>query len=56
MPGGEDLDDWQRFSNGVNNVGSTREAMDFLELKNWTRAEFGAAVVDFAHRRPRLSV
>ena len=42
----DDLDDWQRFSNGVNNVGSTREAMDFLELKTWTRAEFGAAVVD----------
>jgi hypothetical protein len=43
----DDLDDWQRFSNGVNNVGSTRNAMDFLELKTWTLAEFGAAVVDF---------
>ena len=42
----QDLDDWQRFSNGVNNVGSTREAMDFLRLKNWTRAEFGAVIVE----------
>jgi hypothetical protein len=42
----DDLDDWQRFSSGVNNVGSTREAMDFLQLKTWTYAEFGAAAVD----------
>jgi hypothetical protein len=42
----DDLADWQRFSNGVNNVGSTREAMDFLELKNWIWAEFGAPVVE----------
>ena len=42
----EDLDEWQTFSNGVNNVGSLRNAMDFLELKNWTVAEFGAPVVD----------
>jgi hypothetical protein len=42
----EDLHDWQEFSNGVNNVGSTREAMDYLELKTWTRAEFGVAVID----------
>jgi hypothetical protein len=42
----DDLRDWQRFSNGVNNVGSTREAMDFLELDSWTLAEFGAAAVD----------
>jgi hypothetical protein len=41
-----DLGDWQRFSTGVNNVGSTCEAMDFLELKNWRLAEFGAAEVD----------
>jgi hypothetical protein len=42
----DDVDDWQSFSNGVNNVGNTREAMDFLELKTWTLAEFGAAEVD----------
>ena len=28
----EDLADWQKFSNAVNNVGSTLEAMDFLGL------------------------
>jgi hypothetical protein len=37
----DDLDDWQGFSTGVNNVGSTREAMDFLQLHTWTHAEFG---------------
>ena len=42
----EDLDDWQRFSNGVNNVDTTREAMDFLQLKTWTLAGFGAPEVD----------
>jgi hypothetical protein len=42
----DDLDDWQRFSNGISNVGSTREAMDFLQLKTWTLARFGAAVVE----------
>jgi hypothetical protein len=40
----DDLDDWQRFSNGVNNVGSTHRAMEFLQLKSWTLAEFGGAV------------
>jgi hypothetical protein len=42
----EDLQDWQRFSNAVSNVGNTREAMDFLGLKTWSLVEFGAAVVD----------
>ena len=42
----DDLDDWQKFSTGLNNVGSTREAMDFLQLKRWIRTDFGAAVVD----------
>ena len=42
----DDLDNWQTFSNGVNNVGSIREAMDFLELKTWILAEFGALVMD----------
>jgi hypothetical protein len=37
----EDRQEWQRFSTGVNNVGSTREAMDFLELKTWMLTEFG---------------
>jgi hypothetical protein len=40
----DDLDDWQRFSSSVNNVGSIREAMDFLELQTWTLAEFGAVI------------
>jgi hypothetical protein len=39
----DDLDDWQWFSNGVNTVGSTHKAMDFLQLKSWTLAEFGGA-------------
>jgi hypothetical protein len=40
-----DLDEWQRFSNCVNNVGSTPEAMEFLQLeKRWAWAEFGAAM------------
>ena len=30
----DDLNDWQRFSNSVNNVGSTREAMSFF-LYDW---------------------
>jgi hypothetical protein len=42
----EDLHDWQRFSSGLTDVGSTREAMDVLQLKNWTVAEFGAVAVD----------
>jgi hypothetical protein len=42
----EDLKDWQRFSNSVNNVSSTREAMSFLRLERWIRAEFGAAEID----------
>lgn len=50
----QDLDDWQRFSNGVNNVGSTREAMDFLGLKNWSRAEFGAVFGD-SQSAPQLA-
>jgi hypothetical protein len=41
----EDLDDWQRFSTCVNNVGSTPEAMEFLQLEQrWAWAEFGAAM------------
>jgi hypothetical protein len=51
-----DLEEWQRFSNGVNNVGSTREAMDFLELKTWTLAEFGAVEVDSQKSAGRLRV
>jgi hypothetical protein len=42
----EDLGRWQRFSNGVNNHGSSRAAMDFLQLKNWTRAEFGSPTIE----------
>jgi hypothetical protein len=52
----EDLGEWQSFTNGVNNVGSTREAMDVLELKNWRFAEFGAAEVeDLRGSRPLRS-
>jgi hypothetical protein len=42
----DDLDDWQQFSNGLSNVGSTRAAMDFLELKTWTWTEFGTPMAD----------
>jgi hypothetical protein len=35
----EDLAHWQKFSNAVNNVGSTLEAMDFLGLRTWTLVE-----------------
>jgi hypothetical protein len=42
----DDLDDWRKFSTALNNVGSTSEAMDFLQLKRWIRTDFGAAVVD----------
>jgi hypothetical protein len=42
----DDLRDWQRFSNGVNNVGSTGKAMELLQLKTWTRADFGAVVTN----------
>jgi hypothetical protein len=42
----DDLEDWERFSSRVNNVGSTRDAMDFLQLNAWTRAEFGATAVE----------
>jgi hypothetical protein len=52
----DDLDDWQSFSNPVNNVGSTREALDFLELKTWTLAEFGAGVVDSETAPGRIRV
>jgi hypothetical protein len=37
----DDRRDWQRFSTHVNSVGSTRAAMDFLELKTWALAGFG---------------
>jgi hypothetical protein len=50
----DDLDDWQRFSTAANNVGSTSEAMDFLQLQTWTPAEFGGAVNDFATIPPSL--
>jgi hypothetical protein len=42
----DDLEDWQTFSSGVNNMGSTRDAMDFLQLNEWTRAGFGDAAVE----------
>jgi hypothetical protein len=42
----DDLEDWQRFSSRVDNVGNTRDAMDFLQLNSWTRSEFGTAAVE----------
>jgi hypothetical protein len=42
----DDLDEWRGFSNGVNKVGSIREAMDFLDLETWILAGFGALVMD----------
>ena len=41
-----DLTAWHRLTNGVSNVGGTRKAMEFLELKTWALAEFGIGVVD----------
>jgi hypothetical protein len=40
----DDRAQWQSFSNGVNNVGNIRAAVDFLELKTWTLVEFGGVV------------
>jgi hypothetical protein len=40
----DDVRDWQKFLNDLTNVGSIREAMDFLELKIWTLVEFGTVV------------
>jgi hypothetical protein len=37
----DDLEEWQGFSSGVNSVGSTRDAMDFLQPRTWTPVEFG---------------
>jgi hypothetical protein len=48
----DDLNEWQTFSTAANNVGSTREAMDFLQLWTWTRAEFGTGVIDSETRQP----
>jgi hypothetical protein len=52
----DDLNDWQRFSNRVSNVSSTRLAMDFLQLTTWIHAEFGAAVVDSESYSPSSGV
>ena len=38
----DDFRDWQKFSTDVNNVGSTSDAMDFLQLESWCQSEFGA--------------
>jgi hypothetical protein len=50
----DDLKDWQRFSSRVNNMGSTRDAMDFLQLDTWTRAEFGDPAVEFKNEFSRI--
>jgi hypothetical protein len=49
-----DLEDWQRFSSRINNVGSTRDAMEFLQLDTWTRAEFGDPAVQSKTELGRL--
>jgi hypothetical protein len=51
----DDLEKWQRFSSGVNNMGSTRDAMDFLQLNTWSRAEFGGAASKSNSASGRLS-
>ena len=51
----EDLLQWQLVSSGVNNVGSTREAMDQLELRNWRLAGFGAESVDDVRGARRIT-
>ena len=51
----EDLLQWQLISSGVNNVGSTREAMDQLELRNWRLAGFGAESVDDVRGARRIT-
>jgi hypothetical protein len=42
----DDLASWQRFSNGVNNVGSTSEAMDLLGLETWTLVQSRSQAID----------
>ena len=42
----QDLVDWRACSRPVSDVGTTREAMDYLGLKDWRLAEFGCAEVD----------
>ena len=50
----QDLHDWQSRSHLVRNVGSTREAMDYLGLKEWRMAEFGRVEVDHLRGSQRL--
>lgn len=51
----EDLLRWQQQSSRVNNVGSTREAMDFLQLTTWRLAMFGAESVDDVRGARRIT-
>jgi len=50
-----DLADWQRSSNGVNIVGSTREAMDFLDVKVWTRVRFETELTSWRQLQRRFT-
>lgn len=50
----EDLADWHACSRPVTDVGTTREAMDYLGLGNWRLAEFGCAEVDDPRGAQRL--
>ena len=52
----DDLEEWQSFSTGVNNVENTRDAMDFLQLNTWIRAEFGAAAIESKNESGRSEV
>lgn len=37
----EDLGEWEAFYERISNVGNIREAMDFLQIQKWRRAQFG---------------
>jgi hypothetical protein len=47
----DDLADWQNFTSGVNTVTSTRQAMDFLQLKTWVEPNFRRGVPLVKKRR-----
>jgi hypothetical protein len=51
----EDLEDWQKFSSGVNNVGTTAEAMDFLGLQNWQGPNLVPLLLNTKKRRTGLT-
>ncbi len=50
----QDIVDWHACSAPQQDVGTTREAMDFLGLPNWRLAEFGSLQVDDPRGAGRL--